>query len=280
MATLNSSEPITPPSAWINVEVSLHGLVGAASLNGRTGLVKSYADGRYVVSLKGGKTSEEGLKVVKVRLCNLAKLEDQNPTGRSTPQQPLSLPVTQSSVPPTSSNNDENDSLALSSAPLSIEPQQTNTTTSQQQPPPKMTEEEKKEYVKKRPRPAFMTGRPGEYKLGYDWREVLEGQSVPPGLEIRMSLGEDLPKIARIPCQWRCKVEVRANNNNVEDFRIDVTRETKVCDILEALYSKYPEIGRERKYWRLIVGSQIVEDYNLSVEQVKLFGSKIIFERR
>ena len=61
-----------------------------------------------------------------------------------------------------------------------------------------------------RPRPAAMTGRPGDFMVGYDWREVLPGQAVPRGLEILASLGEgDGPALARIPSKWRLEVEVR-----------------------------------------------------------------------
>ncbi|GMI26241.1 hypothetical protein TeGR_g5500 [Tetraparma gracilis] len=72
------------------------------------------------------------------------------------------------------------------------------------------------------PRPAAMTGRPGPFKLGYDWREVLEGQEIPRGLEIMASLEQGVPTIARIPGRWMLDVFLSREDH----VRFYVTRAT------------------------------------------------------
>ena len=95
-----------------------------------------------------------------------------------------------------------------------------------------------------------MTGRPGDFMVGYDWREVLPGQAVPRGLEILASLGSHGPALARIPPKWRLEVEVREKGALARleppppavRFRMDVGRATAVWGVCEALRSAHPAL--------------------------------------
>ncbi|GMI14073.1 hypothetical protein TrLO_g2130 [Triparma laevis f. longispina] len=87
------------------------------------------------------------------------------------------------------------------------------------------------EEKKKLPRPAAMTGRPGKFKFGWDWREVLPGQDLPPGLEIMASFEEGVPTIARIPRKWY--VDVFLVGNDSEHVKVEVFRTTTVKEVVE-----------------------------------------------
>lgn len=71
---------------------------------------------------------------------------------------------------------------------------------------------------------------PTEFEATYDWQEVVEGQSVPPGLEVRMDLWKH-SNFARIPDVWRMQVWVESASRF---FRQDVARHSMVGDIAKA----------------------------------------------
>ena len=67
------------------------------------------------------------------------------------------------------------------------------------------------------------------FEVSYDWREISDSESVPPGCEIRMHLGaDDAKKIARIPEPWRLQKFV---DDAGVFWRTDVTRTTTVFDL-------------------------------------------------
>lgn len=124
-----------------------------------------------------------------------------------------------------------------------------------------------------RPRPAAMGARPGAFKLGYDWREVLPGQDLPRGLEIMASLEEGVKTIARIPRRWKIDVFVNADDH----VRFDVTRTTTVLGVIE-------RVKQERQIppggWALAVdGERWCDGDSASIEKAKLFGSRITLEQ-
>jgi hypothetical protein len=79
---------------------------------------------------------------------------------------------------------DEQPAPALAAPALAVEGNATAATS--KAPPP-------------RRRPTAMSARPGEFKLGYDWRELMPDQEVPRGCEIMASL-EEVSERA-FPCQ-------------------------------------------------------------------------------
>ena len=122
------------------------------------------------------------------------------------------------------------------------------------------------EQPKNRPRPAALTGRSGKYKVGYDWREVLEGQEIPRGIEVMSSFEEGVIDIARIPPRWMLDVEFGEERKKV---RVQIEgRGMKVREVIERVEEKTGEVRV------LIVYLDGVkwEDMEATVEKANLFN--------
>jgi len=127
-----------------------------------------------------------------------------------------------------------------------------------------------------------MSARPGKFKASYDWREVLEGQELPRGMEVLASLGEaDTLSIARIPTRWRLEVAAPASSAAAA-LRMDVTggngkgEWTTVGDIQEALRAHLGRADGGGRGWpALLVDGKRVVDPALTVVAAQLFGAKV-----
>jgi len=203
--------------------VVLHGLVGAAALNGREGVVKAHdsSTGRYEVHLAGSDTGPE--KTIKVKESNLKLGTEQI---------------------------------------AAVAPPQTS---------------------KQRQRPSALKAYPGEYMAGYDWREVMpEGQTIPKGLEVIMSVGDDdLPTLARIPPKWRLEITVEGGSN-CEPLRMDVGKNTTLGEIQSALLEMHPHLEATAAAAAdgegcpaLHVNEKRWADPAITVARAKMFGAKV-----
>mmetsp|Transcript_25824 Transcript_25824/g.29535 ORF Transcript_25824/g.29535 Transcript_25824/m.29535 type:complete len:223 (-) Transcript_25824:179-847(-) len=121
----------------------------------------------------------------------------------------------------------------------------------------------------KRARPASMTGRPGTYKVGWDWREVLPDQNIPPGLEIMASFEDGVPTIARIPRKWWC--DIFLSDNDSEHARIEVERTTTVEEVIEGFQQKISAIVAGT----ILVDGKECKDNTATIEKAGFFGKKI-----
>ena len=105
--------------------------------------------------------------------------------------------------------------------------------------------------------------RPAELAPTYEWQDVAPGQSVPAGLEIRLSLGEE-QRLARIPATWRLQTSLYAGQHFRGFLRTDVRRDTSVADLerqaaeqAAKLTHKAPDdAARQRLCATLTVGSE------------------------
>mmetsp|Transcript_51014 Transcript_51014/g.59601 ORF Transcript_51014/g.59601 Transcript_51014/m.59601 type:complete len:230 (+) Transcript_51014:121-810(+) len=118
-------------------------------------------------------------------------------------------------------------------------------------------------------RPTAMNGYPGEFKLGYDWREVLPEQSIQRGLEIMASLEEGIPTIARIPRKWRVDVFL----DRTQHVRFEVGRTTTVDEVIQKTVELLPVA---RGVSKLVVDGILFEGGGeATIEKAALFGKKI-----
>jgi hypothetical protein len=192
--------------AWSGRRIELRGLVGAAELNGREGVVEGGVDGatgRYSVRLSArGGDAERTLSVKEANMQlapEAAQLAAAAGTGAS---------------------------AAGAGTPV-------DSTTSGM-------------FMGHGERPTAMPARPGPFKKGYDWREVGVGQTLPRGLEVWQSLEAGIPTIARIPRKWRLEVAVASGcGGQVDDagpstLRIDVERYTTMAEVVALLEGEHP----------------------------------------
>lgn len=121
----------------------------------------------------------------------------------------------------------------------------------------------------KRLRPAAMTGRPGTFKVGWDWREVLPDQNIPPGLEIMASFEDGVPTIARIPRTWWCDVFLSGDDS--EHARMEVERTTTVEEVIEGFRQKISAIVAGT----ILVDGKEYKDNTATIEKAGFFGNKI-----
>ena len=124
---------------------------------------------------------------------------------------------------------------------------------------------------KKVQRPAAMTGRPGAFRLGYDWREVLPDQILPAGLEVMASFEEGVPTIARIPRKW--KLDVFKHGHQEVHVRMDVERKTSIQQVVEA-FAKEQKVTTEGGWDLLINGKIWGGSKDDTVESASLFNNK------
>jgi len=97
----------------------------------------------------------------------------------------------------------------------------------------------------------------------YEWQELPEGVSVPPGLDIEMPL-DGKPRQARIPPRWQLKVSTAEHGF----WRHEVTRSTSA---LELRQSAATHVGLPLDVVRLRFAGALVEDA-ATVEELGLFG--------
>lgn len=65
------------------------------------------------------------------------------------------------------------------------------------------------------------------FEPSYEWKPIIEGQSVPSGLEINLNIWEH-SRAGRIPHSWRLQVWIEDLSRF---FRADVTPSTKISDL-------------------------------------------------
>ncbi|GMH94769.1 hypothetical protein TrVE_jg11076 [Triparma verrucosa] len=121
------------------------------------------------------------------------------------------------------------------------------------------------------PRPAAMTGRSGSFKVGWDWREVLPNQDLPPGLEVMASFEEGVPTIARIPRKWYC--DVFLHDNDSEHAKVEVQRSTTLQEVISGFKQKCPDARVTDRI--LVGGTEYNSSYDDTVEKGMFFGNKI-----
>ena len=97
----------------------------------------------------------------------------------------------------------------------------------------------------------------------YEWQELPEGVSVPPGLDIEMPL-DGKPRQARIPPRWQLKVSTAEHGF----WRHEVTRSTSA---LELRQSAATHVGLPLDVVQLRFAGALVEDA-ATVEELGLFG--------
>merc|ERR1711924_139648 len=96
--------------------------------------------------------------------------------------------------------------------------------------------------VKPRKRPSALTARPGEFMASYDWREVMaEGQTIPQGLEVMLSMNEGELTLARIPPKWRLQVIVEGPGD-YRPLRMEVGSRTTLAEVQTALLALHPHL--------------------------------------
>ena len=76
---------------------------------------------------------------------------------------------------------------------------------------------------------AVVAGHEEEFQPTYDWQVVEEGQSIPSGLDVKLSL-ESHRNVARIPPTWRLQIYTPG----IGFLRHDVTRTTRLRELEEA----------------------------------------------
>ena len=77
----------------------------------------------------------------------------------------------------------------------------------------------------------------GDLIASYDWRFIPANAKVPPGLEIKLSF-QGQQAIGRIPPTWQLRVYL---DSKAKFFRTDVTADTRVRDVLDALKAAHPD---------------------------------------
>ena len=97
----------------------------------------------------------------------------------------------------------------------------------------------------------------------YEWQELPEGVSVPPGLDIEMPL-DGKPRQARIPPRWQLKVSTAEHGF----WRHEVT---KLSSALELRQSAATHVGLPLDAVLLSFAGALVED-GATVEELGLFG--------
>jgi hypothetical protein len=235
--------PPPPPEDWAGKRVELHGLKGAAEFNGREGVVKGPMDStslRYEVLLDPLKAEEEPA-VVKVKAANL-KPEETLEAGRKVTIQGL--------VSKAELNGCKGvvESFDKTKGRYNVKVDSTGQVLAL-----KISNLDAQAF-----RPTALSARPGKYKASYDWREVMEGQELPPGMEMMCSLEEDVPNIARIPHKWKLEVRVTgpdgSNSAAHDPFRMDVHGDgtgagTSIGEIQETLRDWYRPDKRAVTGW-------------------------------
>lgn len=137
-------------------------------------------------------------------------------------------------------------------------------------------------------RPTALSARPGAFKASYDWREVMEGQDLPRGLEVISSLDKGVPAIARISCKWRLTVTILdkgdGETNPIAPFRMDVWGDgtgkgTMVGQIQAALRAHFDRSNQteegEAGWPVLFVNGVRLEDPGLTIVTARMFGATV-----
>lgn len=260
--TISSTDSNNSNNNWLNQgkRVVLQGLLAAAHLNGREGVVISdqiiKASGRYEVQLSSLSDDADGggeIKSVKVKPANLMPLEGASDDDAAADAAPLALAET-------------------AAAPTN------------------------KKY---RPK-AYLSARPGAYKASYDWRAVLPDQPIPRGMEVLMALTtsdsstnsditnndkDDEPTLARIPRSWKLDVRVlkegTTSKSSYEMVRCEVERTTSMAGVTTAVLAGMRQknvVSNDDKNITLVL---FVDDDpwrggdDATVETAMLFGKQV-----
>jgi len=99
---------------------------------------------------------------------------------------------------------------------------------------------------------------PPVFQATYEWKPIVQGQSVEPGLEVRMDLGvEQNGNHGRIPDPWRLQVWLPEANRFVRhDVRASTTVEELVGAARSALYEADPSLLSRNTCIRLVERSE------------------------
>lgn len=121
--------------------------------------------------------------------------------------------------------------------------------------------------------------RHSQFAPSYEWAAIAPGQSIPPGIETRLSLSGNGARWARIPPRWRLHVVQTPGD---DACRVDVSRSMRLADLRRALAEAF-RLGGDiqcieavRADGVLIAGnSKGIESWAQTVEGAQLFGRRI-----
>lgn len=117
----------------------------------------------------------------------------------------------------------------------------------------------------------------GPFVPSYEWGVVPEGASVPPGLEVRLSVDGSGLRTARISSSWRLLVVAEAEN---ESCRLDVTRHTTLAEVRSGVAGSLTQ-GDESRVLTLLADKAVIAGlsnpggWSLTVERAALFGCRV-----
>jgi len=118
----------------------------------------------------------------------------------------------------------------------------------------------------------------GSFIPTYEWAAVPEGASVPPGLEVRLTMDGSGRKMARVPATWRMLVVAEPSN---DACRLDVTRHTQLGEVRAKIAGSLVG-GDNSRVTALLAGGVMVAMegtahgcWMRTVEQAQLFGQRM-----
>ena len=115
--------------------------------------------------------------------------------------------------------------------------------------------------------PADAAAPPAVFVPSYDWQDLSNTATVPPGLDLQLPL-DGQPRRARIPPRWQLRVWIDDEHGF---WRHDVSRTMTV----ERLRSAAAEaVSLEPNRVRLLLDGDAMDDDGATVESVDLFGRK------
>uniref|UniRef100_A0A7S4BSV4 Uncharacterized protein n=1 Tax=Chrysotila carterae TaxID=13221 RepID=A0A7S4BSV4_CHRCT len=116
-----------------------------------------------------------------------------------------------------------------------------------------------------------------DFAASYEWQSVREGQSVPSGLEVQLSLDGSHRRSARIPPTWRLQLFL---GEGLGFLRTDVLRDTRVREVLAAAEAQAAAAalrhhldGAHKACFSLFAGSDWL-DAESTVESAQLFSRR------
>mmetsp|Transcript_102006 Transcript_102006/g.287982 ORF Transcript_102006/g.287982 Transcript_102006/m.287982 type:complete len:264 (-) Transcript_102006:182-973(-) len=114
------------------------------------------------------------------------------------------------------------------------------------------------------------------FSPSYEWRGVEPWHKVPPGLEVRLDMGDGGGRLARIPQPWRWDARVEGE---AAPRRAEVEAGTKVAEVLARLGV---DVSTHEIVWRDPDGKwERILDCSWTAEMANLFGyARDIFVRR
>ena len=122
----------------------------------------------------------------------------------------------------------------------------------------------------------------GDFHPTYDFQSVGPDQSVPPGLEIHLSLDGSQKREARIPLIWRLQIVVRLPNNNDASFffRTDVSANSSIKSLFKEVVDKsrkYTDLDSDVEVTASVAFVHKITKSNLPVDETSTVGNTDLF---